>query len=285
MAQESNCTSQYKNQTVDNAKFRSILSSSPQSPINFCGAILNHINIENTILNNVDLSGADVSQKNLKNVNLSHAHLILTFFRWSNLSNSNLENANLENAILEDSLLKGANLKKANLENTDLRGADFSFTDLEGANLTNTNLTGANLRSANLKNADLSGANLQDANLEDAYLISAKLHQAILRNTDFTDVDLENAIYQPKLKNLPNLISFLSVKNFRTINFQNFNDTRAALTELRNTYMIVGLRSMQHFITSTIKYHEMVDGWKDGEWYSVESTLGYLFFYLTCDYG
>ncbi len=290
LAQESLCNSEYKGQVLDQARLSSILASHARLPLNLGGATLSHANLKNLQLNSINLCRTDISFSELQNSNLSYANLGHAFLQASNLSNGNLEHADLEQANLSNSQLhnaslKYANLKNANLGGADLEGADLSVANLEGANLTNAKLNGADLRFANLKNTDLSNANLQDANLEGAFLISANLDQAILKNTNLMDVDLKDAIYQPKLNNLPDLISFLSVKNLRYIYFQNVNNSRAALTELRNAYMILGMRAMEHYITSTIKYHEMISDWERGGWHSLESALGYVFFYVTCDYG
>jgi uncharacterized protein YjbI with pentapeptide repeats len=80
----------------------------------------------------------------------------------------------------------------------DLRGAKLGGADLTGANLrAPVNLSGAIFRRANLSGADLSGADLSGADLSNAYLFGAYLHDAdlraaILSNTIFVDLYLDN---------------------------------------------------------------------------------------------
>jgi hypothetical protein len=216
--------------------------------------------------------------------------LVLTYFKGANLARADLDSADLQKAVFEDSVLIGANLSRANmmqanLQDADLSGADLMFANLQGANLHSANLTGANLQWANLENADLSDATLENATLEGASLVSANLHQTNLTNANLTEADLKGAIYEPQLKSTPDLITFLSVKNLRLIHVEDINNSRASLTELRSAYKEVGIRSMEHQITAMIKYHEMQKGWRDGGWQWVESSVGFLLFYLTCDYG
>jgi uncharacterized protein YjbI with pentapeptide repeats len=246
MAQEVVCDSKYQGLVLDNIKLKLILQNHQQrTPINICRALLSHANLNKFNLASVNLSGADISMASLQDVDLSHAELVLTYFRSSDLSRANLE----------------------------------------GANLANADLSGADLEWANLNNADLTDANLENAVLTSASLIGATLQQTILANADFTNADLTNAIYQPKLSSLPGLIGFLSVNNLNRIKFKNFNSSRAALTELRNAYMVLGIRSMEHSITAVIKHNDILDGWSAGGWRAVESALGYVFFYLSCNYG
>jgi uncharacterized protein YjbI with pentapeptide repeats len=291
MAQEVVCTSKYQGLVLDNIKLKLILQDHQQkTPINICRALLSHANLNKFDLSSVNLSGADISLASLQDVDLSHAELVLTYFRSSDLSRANLEDANLTSAIFADATLVSADLERANLSNANLEGANLrdanlKFANLEGANLASADLTGADLEWANLNNADLTDTNLEDATLISASLVGARLQQTILANADFMNANLANAIYQPKLNSLPGLIGFLGANNFNRIKFENFNSSRAALTELRNAYMTLGIRSMEHSITAVIKHNDVLDGWAAGGWSGVESTLGYVFFYLSCNYG
>lgn len=289
-AEAAACSGPYLGKALTANAIKQIFASQPREKINFCGALLNKTNLSHIDLSNVDLSRADLSEAELQNVDLSYANLFLTYFRWSNLSQANLQHANLQQAILEDAKLQNADLeyadlRNANLANADLSGSKLLFANLEGANLTGANLVNADLTWVILTNADLSGANLANANLENVMLDSANLRQVNLTNADLMNANLKNVIYQPKLGSLPDLIAFLTVKNFHTIRYQDSMSGLAALTELQKSYKDIGVRSMERLIISTIKYQEMMQGFAKGGWNALESSLSYLFFYLPSDYG
>ena len=261
-----------------------------QSNMDLCDAILQGLDLSNLNLSYINFSGSDLSLVKLLGSNLSYSNLMRTYFREANLSNANLENTNLKGAILEEAQLNGADLQRAdlnhaNLSQADLTGANLLLANLRNANLSNADLTGVDLRWADLTAADLSGANLKDAALGNANLTSANLRGTILTNANLFEADLNGAIYEPKLAGLPNLMAFHTVRNFRNIQFQDYNDGRAALTELRVAYEAIGVRSMERLTTAVIKYREMILDWHSGGWGFFSSAFNYLFFYLTCDFG
>jgi uncharacterized protein YjbI with pentapeptide repeats len=289
LAIQAECISPYRGQTIDVNKLKTILSTD-KKPINLCDTYLHGLNLSNLDLSDVDLSGADISESDLSHANLSGANLTKTYFQGSNLTHANLKKTNLEKAILEratliESDLREANLSHSNLSFANLTSANIVFTNLEGANLREANLEGANLAWANLATASLLDANLTDANLENANLTEAKIIKTQLRDANFDQVDLDKAIFEPNLKALPNLTTFTTVKDFEYIEYQNYNNFKASLTEIRNAYKVLGIRSMERTITATIKYQEMITAWHKGSWSYIESGFNYIFFYLTCDYG
>ena len=81
-----------------------------------------------------DLNHAELFDTILINVNLNHAEL-----NYSNLSYTNLNGANLNHANLIGANLIGANLNNANLSNANLIGANLNGTCLNGANLNGIN--------------------------------------------------------------------------------------------------------------------------------------------------
>jgi serine/threonine protein kinase, bacterial len=91
--------------------------------------------LEKLQLPRTDLAEATFHQSNLKQVNL----------QGSILTNVDFGRANLQGANLRD-----ASLMKAYMSNADLQDADLRGADLRGAYLLNANLRGANLGGANL---------------------------------------------------------------------------------------------------------------------------------------
>ncbi len=269
------------------------LDSNPKTQwinMDLCDATLQGLDLSKLDLSYINLSGSDLSYSKLQEANLSHSNLVRTYFREANLSNANLQSANLQTAILESAQLDKAdlnriNLSHANLSRASLKGTNLLLANLKNANLSHADLTGADLRWTDLSGADLSGANLTDAAMSNANLTSANLQGTILTNANLFAADLNRAIYEPKLAGLPDLIAFHTVRNFRNIQFQDYNNGRAALTELRGAYQSIGIRSMERIVTAIIKYQEMVSNWHMGGWGYVSSIFNYVFFYLTCDFG
>lgn len=286
---QAECNSPYKGQTIDNNKLKVILETE-QKPINLCDTNLHGMNLSNLNLSRVDLSGADISECDLSNVDLSGAYLVKTYFHSSNLLHANLKKANLEQAILEkttliESDLREANLSHSNLSFANLTNANMVFANLEGANFREANLEGANLAWANLATASLLDVNLTNANLENTNLSQTNMIKTQLRDANFDQANLDGAIFEPILNAMPNLTTFTTVKDFENIQFHHYNDFKASLTEFRNAYKSLGIRSMERTITATIKYQEMISAWHKGGWSYIESAFNYIFFYLTCDYG
>ena len=96
------------------------------------------------------------------------------------------------------------NLSGQTLTNFNFFGADLQGVDLSNATIINTNLNEADLRGANLSGATFIMGSAIDANFVGADLTSASftrydLSRSDLRNTDFTDVELENVSFSGPL--------------------------------------------------------------------------------------
>lgn len=292
-AQGKECSSFYQGQTFTVNQLKIILENPEkknETQVNLCDTTLHGLNLSGWNLSNINLSGSDLSETILQNANFSQANLTKTYFANADMTRVNfqraqLEKARLENAKLTNADLRQANLSYANLANTDLRGANLTFAILKGANLSGAILNQATLAWADLREVDLSEAILTEANLENADLSQGQLINTALGNANFAEVNLKQAIYQPLLKQLPDLSTFTSVKYFQSIEFTDFNHWKASLTELRSAYRELGIRSMERLITATIKYQEMRLEWQKGGWLTIDSAFNYIFFYLTCNYG
>jgi hypothetical protein len=104
------------------------------------GESLAALELEYTVLRDINLQGA-----NLHKVNLRRSHL-----ERANLAGANLTKAKVEQALLWRANLENADLENANLENASLREANLKGANLKGANLKETSIEGANLKGANL---------------------------------------------------------------------------------------------------------------------------------------
>lgn len=284
------CRGTFRGKSIDKKQLQSILAARKKHNINLCDTTLTGIDLRNFDLNNIDFSGSDLSYANLQGANLSNDNLIKTFFLSANLSGANLQNTNMQGAILKEANLNASDLRRANLNNANLVHANLINTNLtlavlKNANLSYANFTNADLRWADLEDADLSHVNLTNAYLENTNLTSVNLKDAILKNSNFEEANFDHAIYEPKLGYLPNLTTFHTIKNFRNIRLFDISHGRAALTELKGAYKSLGVRSMERSITAIIKYHEMVSEWRTGGWGYLESTINYIFFYVTCHFG
>ncbi len=128
-------------------------------------------------------------------------------FQGKDLSNLNLQGADLSGAEFACVNLTGANLENANLSGANLNGAILRKANLRGACLRQAYIVGADLREANFENAIL-----DEAFLSGAHLQATCFRRASLKNTmigcpefelsdlfgelvDFTDADLENAVF------------------------------------------------------------------------------------------
>jgi hypothetical protein len=117
-----------------------------------------------------------------------------------NLAHADLREADLSGATFYKAVLARAVFLRAQLAGAVLWGADLADAILVDANLTEANLNNANLANANLINANLTGANLVGTNLRGANLGSANLSSAVilsamLDDTDFTNANLQDAIF------------------------------------------------------------------------------------------
>lgn len=103
----------------------------------------------------------------------------------------NLTGKDFSGQDLRDSSFVQANLRDANLSAVNLSGVS-----LFGANMNRSNLEGADLRYATLDSAQLQRANLKNANLEGAFAFRTNFKDADVEGTDFTDVLLDNEMYE-----------------------------------------------------------------------------------------
>ena len=147
-------------------------------------------------------------------------------------------------------------------------GANLQYINLTEANLQETNLQETNLSGANLSGASLNGANLRGANLQDAYL---------------RDTNLEGAIFEIKLNNLPHIPSIAEAKNLSSIEYLK---SPHALVELRAVFKKYGLRKQEREITYAIKHSGYENALKDDNFLTkIEVILGWIFFEKTCKWG
>lgn len=261
-------------------------------------------------LSYINLAGADLSEANLSNTNLSHANLNTTFFRWANLQFANMMNANLNNANFENADLIGVDLRQAkmnkisalhakitsatlrgieatqsNFTDTDMRQSDLSWANLSNSNLSDSDLSESSFAHANLTESNLDNTILTKVQFSDANLTRAQITPLKIQDAHFDNANLQDAIFQPLLGTLPDLISLAHSKNFNTIHLADFRGGIASYNALRNAYKKFSMRSMERMITSIIKQEEMERAWDQGGWGYLESTLSYLLFQATSDYG
>lgn len=125
-----------------------------------------------------DLSGVDFSGANLQSINLQNACLIGADLRGSDLSWANLIDADL----------RGASLKGARLYNADLRGADLKDADLKNANLKEARLYNADLRDAEFSEGWLSSVNLRDVSSDNRGMVIKKIYDTIRLSPEFSNL-------------------------------------------------------------------------------------------------
>jgi uncharacterized protein YjbI with pentapeptide repeats len=179
---------------------------------------LNHLNLDNCVLDlkdfynaylnkssfksarfemanlfNAKLWKANLDSANLKKVNLSYANLNEAQLMDADLTEAELEKSELGSANLTGAYLNGANLSKANLASANLKGAYMEGANLERADLEGANLERADLKGANLERANLQGVNLKGADLRSANFFGANLEGAILEITNLEGANLERA--------------------------------------------------------------------------------------------
>jgi uncharacterized protein YjbI with pentapeptide repeats len=171
-------------------------------------------------IRNVDFSGADLHE-----INLAGADLMISQFRYSNLSDANFRNANLDKCTFARARLLGADFTGANLTEAAFRDAlydkhtkfpqgfnpnvmgmykieskaSLSEANLADAMLWDVDLEKADLQRANLKGVILGGSNLRGVNLRQAYLRQARAANIDLRGACLCDADFSDAnLYQVK---------------------------------------------------------------------------------------
>jgi superfamily I DNA and RNA helicase len=86
------------------------------------------------------IQGYALGRKNFRHANLQHADLSQMHLANINLIDADLSHANLAGTNLTNAKLIAANLSHANLTNANLTNAKLMGADLTGANLTGTNL-------------------------------------------------------------------------------------------------------------------------------------------------
>nr|WP_317358931.1 pentapeptide repeat-containing protein [uncultured Tyzzerella sp.] len=109
---------------------------------------------------------------------------------------------------------KNLDLNKMDLERCDLRGADFRGSELKEADLSYSILNGAKFKGADLRNSNMISSSLSGVNFENVNLSGSKMTYSIMRkgkindlmeigelatvlkNTDLTNVDLRNSIFE-----------------------------------------------------------------------------------------
>jgi hypothetical protein len=142
------------------------------------------IDLKWSVLENQSLIGADLSNANLTG---------------GSLGGVDLRGANLRNAILENVTLENANLVDVDLTDADIGLGSLISANLSNASLVRAKLTDGYLTFARLRNANLEGANLEGCDLGLAEFSETNLEKAIFNKTRcyatiFSDVDLSKAI-------------------------------------------------------------------------------------------
>lgn len=130
---------------------------------------LNHLNLENAVLDIRDFRRANLRKANLRNTSLHYtnfngadlSYTDLSFYaqaRDANFSNADLSYINAAHSSFVRCNFDGATFRRANLVGVAFDGASFNGTRLTEANLQYANLNGVNLRTA-----ELTGANFKNA--------------------------------------------------------------------------------------------------------------------------
>ena len=158
--------------------------------VDFHGVNLRGLNLRQANLTKADLSGMDI-----EGVDFIAAHLREADFSNSNLQEADFRGADLSYANFDSVDLSGVNLDNAKLMGVDLSGRDLREVRLAGANLAEADLSGTDLSEVNLGGARLERADLTDSRLTSAYLASARLQGAIVEGADFSEANLEDAIW------------------------------------------------------------------------------------------
>lgn len=125
---------------------------------NFEGANLLGIDLQMSILHEINLEDANVEGANFQGTTFEYVNCQKANFQKANLRESNLQYANLEEAKLQE----------ANLIHAQLQGTRLQRANLQRANLSAANLRGADLREADLRGADFTAANLEETNFQKA---------------------------------------------------------------------------------------------------------------------
>jgi uncharacterized protein YjbI with pentapeptide repeats len=198
--------------------------------INWSGARISHLRIEQADLSEADLKEAQLDRTEAKKAklfgiqlhgaqlqrfsatfaDLSQADLSFARASHADFKQATLANANLEGALLCAARFVGADLKNARFCRADLSGANFSSATIEdadftGANLTSATMSGLKLRTArfdgaqfcsaalemcDLEQMQLPGANFEGAKLTGAYLTGSQMPRARFRGANLKSTGL-----------------------------------------------------------------------------------------------
>lgn len=97
---------------------------------------------------------------------------------------------------------------------------------------------------------------------------------------DLWNANLKEALYEPQLGTLPEILSLRTAKNLETMRF---DYSPHAMEDLRREFRNVGFKNQERQITFAIKRSEQRNAWQRGEY--LESCLNHMFFNLPVAYG
>ena len=184
------------------AQLQQVRRAYPGIKVDFSGANLSGMQLQNADLTQIVFDGADLSQAKLGGADLHASRFVKANLSGANLNgaraDSNFDGADLSGAWLNDTNLKGAglhgaDLRRANLTEAQMLKADLRGADLRDAVLENTNLNGASLPGAQLDRTVLRGASLLRADLQGVSARNASFVGANLNQTDFRAADLSGS--------------------------------------------------------------------------------------------
>ncbi|WP_353571431.1 pentapeptide repeat-containing protein [Candidatus Albibeggiatoa sp. nov. BB20] len=188
--------------------------------------------------------------------------------------------------------LCGADLSGLDLSKYDLSIANFAYANLKSTSFRYTNLIKTNFYHANLSKADFFIANLSGASLVNANLVGADIFRSLLSDTDFYNANLSESRFFPSPSALPDPLGLVPALIKREQLFKNVKyydaelDTFSPiLTLLRKEYRTRGIRDAERAITYLIQVKLEESGWRKGGLQRLTSTLRWLFFNVTTQYG
>ncbi|MEK7992158.1 MAG: pentapeptide repeat-containing protein [Thiotrichaceae bacterium] len=285
------CTGKYVNKKLDQTELNEIIDQHGQWLKEIENLKETEIDLNDTRRANLcgsDLSFLNLNRKDLSRAILRKAYLYKakceqTIFSKADLRGANLNEAYLFNAVFELASMYKVVATGADFNSAIMRGATINYANMRDVNLNNAKLNDANLYHTNLNKADLSYTNLTNAQLSYAKLENAKIYQTILHETILDNANIKNAIFFPKLGNLPNIFSFSSIKNFDTVIFQlKHSNSAPAMLELRNALRRVGVEEKERMITQMIYKTKQEKLKEQNYWFYLTWVV---LFEWTCDYG
>jgi uncharacterized protein YjbI with pentapeptide repeats len=143
----------------------------------------------------LDLTGADLSNLDLRGVDLSLAWLESADLRYANLSRANLSGAVLAHANLTGVVAIGTDFSKANLGGAQLEGALMDRSNLSGCTLARTKLIRTSLRGALLSGASLLESEWTEVDLSEAVAVQQLFHKLDLTACTFVGAHLGSASF------------------------------------------------------------------------------------------